>query len=201
MNAATDAYTLQRPSTLYWCHNIKSLSCLEISSVTLTPMSSPESNLSTGLLTSPPAKPALLPLKPSEGCSIPRPRVNTLRFLFLSASLLFAVPGPLFSVVYDFHFYCCFSAFVLNKHSVPFVYASQSLFPWPSTQAGSISTKPQSTDIFDMVPFSPVTPLMPTLASNGCPPPPPTTLPPDISECDCIRSRLNLIHMCVIKHI
>uniref|UniRef100_A0A3Q3JXX4 PTB domain-containing engulfment adapter protein 1 n=1 Tax=Monopterus albus TaxID=43700 RepID=A0A3Q3JXX4_MONAL len=45
--------------------------------------------------------------------------------------------------------------------------------------AGSISMKPQSTDIFDMVPFSPVTPLVPTLASNGCPPPPPTTLPPD----------------------
>lgn len=43
--------------------------------------------------------------------------------------------------------------------------------------------KPQSTDIFDMVPFSPVTPLVPTPASNGCPPPPPTTLPPDISEC------------------
>lgn len=42
--------------------------------------------------------------------------------------------------------------------------------------------KPQSTDIFDMVPFSPVTPLVPMLASNGCPPPPPTTLPPDISE-------------------
>lgn len=48
--------------------------------------------------------------------------------------------------------------------------------------AGSISMKPQSTDIFDMVPFSPVTPLVPTPASNGCPPPPPTTLPPDISK-------------------
>uniref|UniRef100_A0A3Q4MY68 GULP PTB domain containing engulfment adaptor 1a n=1 Tax=Neolamprologus brichardi TaxID=32507 RepID=A0A3Q4MY68_NEOBR len=33
--------------------------------------------------------------------------------------------------------------------------------------AGSISMKPQSTDIFDMVPFSPVTPLVPTPASNG----------------------------------
>lgn len=49
-------------------------------------------------------------------------------------------------------------------------------------QAGSISMKPQSTDIFDMVPFSPGTPLVPTQASNGCPPPPPTSLPPDISE-------------------
>ncbi|XP_078030478.1 PTB domain-containing engulfment adapter protein 1 isoform X1 [Epinephelus lanceolatus] len=122
INAANEAYMLQRPSALFWCHSIKSLSCLEISSVTLTPMSSPESNLSSGLLTPPPAKPALLPPKPTEGCSIPRPR------------------------------------------------------------AGSISMKPQSTDVFDMVPFSPVTPLVPTMASNGCPPPPPTTLPPDIRK-------------------
>ncbi|XP_022596851.1 PTB domain-containing engulfment adapter protein 1 isoform X2 [Seriola dumerili] len=122
INAANEAYMLQRPSSLFWCHSIKSLSCLEISSVTLTPMSSPESNLSAGLLTPPPAKPALLPPKPTEGCSIPRPR------------------------------------------------------------AGSISMKPQSTDVFDMVPFSPVSPLVPTLASNGCPPPPPTTLPPDIRK-------------------
>ncbi|XP_053185240.1 PTB domain-containing engulfment adapter protein 1 isoform X3 [Scomber japonicus] len=122
INAANEAYMLQRPSSLFWCHSIKSLSCLEISSVTLTPMSSPESNLSAGLLTPPPAKPALLPPKPTEGCSIPRPR------------------------------------------------------------AGSISMKLQSTDVFDMVPFSPVTPLMPTMTSNGCPPPPPTTLPPDIRK-------------------
>uniref|UniRef100_A0A8C3A978 PTB domain-containing engulfment adapter protein 1 n=1 Tax=Cyclopterus lumpus TaxID=8103 RepID=A0A8C3A978_CYCLU len=45
--------------------------------------------------------------------------------------------------------------------------------------AGSVSTKPLSTDVFDMVPFSPVTPLVPTVASNGLiiiifvsPPPP-----------------------------
>uniref|UniRef100_A0A3Q2DJ34 PTB domain-containing engulfment adapter protein 1 n=1 Tax=Cyprinodon variegatus TaxID=28743 RepID=A0A3Q2DJ34_CYPVA len=38
-------------------------------------------------------------------------------------------------------------------------------------QAESISMKLQSTDVFDMVPFSPVTPLVPTKASNGsvCP--------------------------------
>uniref|UniRef100_A0A3Q3VUY7 PTB domain-containing engulfment adapter protein 1 n=1 Tax=Mola mola TaxID=94237 RepID=A0A3Q3VUY7_MOLML len=48
--------------------------------------------------------------------------------------------------------------------------------------AHGISMKPQSTDIFDMIPFSPVTPMVPTPASNGCPPPPPTTLPPDISK-------------------
>nr|XP_057938028.1 PTB domain-containing engulfment adapter protein 1 isoform X2 [Doryrhamphus excisus] len=120
VNEANEAYMLQRPSSLFWCHNINS--CLEISSVTLTPMSSPESNLSTGLLTPPPAKPTFLPPKPPEGCSIPRPR------------------------------------------------------------AGSISVKPQSTDMFDMVPFSPATPLVPTQVSNGCPPPRPTTLPSNIGK-------------------
>ncbi|MEQ2261512.1 hypothetical protein XENORESO_011454 [Xenotaenia resolanae] len=122
IDAANETYMLQRPSSLFWFHSIKSLSYLEISSVTLTPMSSPDSNMSTGLLTPPPAKPTVPPPKATEGFSIPRPR------------------------------------------------------------AGSVSMKPQSTDIFDMVPFSPVTPLVPTKASNGCPPPPPTTLPPDISK-------------------
>nr|XP_061799789.1 PTB domain-containing engulfment adapter protein 1-like [Nerophis lumbriciformis] len=107
INEVNEAYMLQRPSSLFWCHDINS--CLETSSVTLTPMSSPDSNLSTGLLTPPPAKSTFLPPKPSEGFSVPRPR------------------------------------------------------------AGSISTKPQSTDIFDMVPFSPGTVLVPTQASNGCP--------------------------------
>ncbi|XP_061548855.1 PTB domain-containing engulfment adapter protein 1 isoform X3 [Phycodurus eques] len=119
INEANEAYMLQRPSSLFWCHDINS--CLEISSVTLTPMSSPESNLSIGLLTPPPAKSTFLPLKPPEGCSVPRPH------------------------------------------------------------AGSISTKPQSTDIFDMVPFSPGTVLVPTQASNGCPTPP-TKLPPNIGK-------------------
>uniref|UniRef100_A0A8C5BXN7 GULP PTB domain containing engulfment adaptor 1a n=1 Tax=Gadus morhua TaxID=8049 RepID=A0A8C5BXN7_GADMO len=119
INSSNEAYMLQRPSSLFWCQNFQSLSCLEISSITLTPMSSPESNFSTGLLTPPPSKPALPPAKSSEGFSIPRPR------------------------------------------------------------AGSGSMKPLSTDVFDMVPFSPVTPLVPLPPSNGCPPPPPATLPPD----------------------
>ncbi|XP_064868691.1 PTB domain-containing engulfment adapter protein 1 isoform X3 [Oncorhynchus nerka] len=122
INSTNEAYMLSRPSSLFWCHNLTSFSCLEISSVTLTPMSSPESNLSAGLLTPPPAKSALLP-KTADGCSIPRPR------------------------------------------------------------AGSISLKPQtSTDVFDMVPFSAVTPLVPIPASNGTPPPPPTTSPSDMSK-------------------
>ncbi|TNN60263.1 PTB domain-containing engulfment adapter protein 1 [Liparis tanakae] len=55
--------------------------------------------------------------------------------------------------------------------------------PLLPVQAGSVSTKPLSTDAFDMVPFSAVTPLVPVVASNGCPPPPPTTtLPPDIRK-------------------
>lgn len=65
---------LQRPSSLFWCHNVTSFSCLEISSVTLTPMSSPDSNLSAGLLTPPPAKPALS--KPPSGACVPRPPVK-----------------------------------------------------------------------------------------------------------------------------
>ncbi|KAF0026149.1 hypothetical protein F2P81_020886 [Scophthalmus maximus] len=59
--------------------------------------------------------------------------------------------------------------------------------------AGSISMKPQSTDVFDMVPFSPVTPLVPTVASNGCPPPPPTTLPPDIRERHVSDSKIDML--------
>ncbi|KAJ8403415.1 hypothetical protein AAFF_G00351870 [Aldrovandia affinis] len=115
INSTNEAYVTTRPSSLFWCHNLASFSCLEISSVTLTPMSSPDSNLSAGLLTPPPAKPALP--KPCNGYSIPRPR------------------------------------------------------------AGSISMKATSTDVFDMVPFSPAPPLTPMPASNGTPPPPPPTRP------------------------
>ncbi|XP_057192737.1 PTB domain-containing engulfment adapter protein 1 isoform X2 [Triplophysa rosa] len=103
INSSNEAYMLQRPSSLFWCHNVTSFSCLEISSVTLTPMSSPDSNLSSGLLTPPPAKAA---------------------------------------------------------DSKP-----------PSGGDGMSSKTP--TDIFDMVPFSPVTPLIPLPASNGSAPPPP----------------------------
>lgn len=88
MNAVDEAYMLRRPSSLFWCDSVTALSCLEISSVTLTPMSSPESNMSGGLLTPPPAKPPLLPPKPSEGCSIPRPRVKLLSCLSPTAACL-----------------------------------------------------------------------------------------------------------------
>lgn len=107
MNAADEAYMLQRPSSLFWCHSVRSLSCLEISSVTLTPMSSPDSNLSAGLLTPPPAKPALLPPKPTEGCSIPRPRVNSF-FFCLSAVCSVAAPEALVSPAFLFLFLLLF---------------------------------------------------------------------------------------------
>lgn len=84
---------LRRPSSLFWFDSITTLSCLEISSVTLTPMSSPESNLSGGLLTPPPAKLPLLPPKPSEGCSIPRPRVKLLFYLPPTAACLSLSPA------------------------------------------------------------------------------------------------------------
>ncbi|XP_077393241.1 PTB domain-containing engulfment adapter protein 1-like isoform X3 [Festucalex cinctus] len=120
LNDANEAYTLQRPSSLFWCHDVNS--CLETSSVTLTPMSSPDSNLSAGLLTPPPAKTAFLAPKPPEGCGDARPR------------------------------------------------------------AGSVSMQPQSTDIFDMVPFSPGGNVLgPTQASNGCPIPP-TSLAPNLGK-------------------
>lgn len=86
INSTNEAYMLQRPSSLFWCHNLTSFSCLEISSVTLTPMSSPDSSISAGVLTPPPSKPALP--KPLTGAGLPRPRVidktnpNILLFFF-----------------------------------------------------------------------------------------------------------------------
>lgn len=82
INSSNEAYMLQRPSSLFWCHNVTSFSCLEISSVTLTPMSSPESNLSSGLLTPPPAKAA--DSKPPSGVSAPRPPVKPFSVYFSS---------------------------------------------------------------------------------------------------------------------
>jgi len=99
INSSNEAYMLQRPSSLFWCHNVTSFSCLEISSVTLTPMSSPDSNLSAGLLTPPPVKPALS--KPPSGASVPRPPVKHFPFTLS----LFVVLVVAFSVVSSFFFY------------------------------------------------------------------------------------------------
>ncbi|XP_037096245.1 PTB domain-containing engulfment adapter protein 1 isoform X4 [Syngnathus acus] len=51
----------------------------------------------------------------------------------------------------------------------------------PVPPAGSVSVQAQSTDIFDMVPFSPGTAPGPTRASNGCPTAP-TAAPPNIGK-------------------
>ncbi|XP_066542501.1 PTB domain-containing engulfment adapter protein 1 isoform X2 [Hoplias malabaricus] len=72
INSTNQDFMLQRPSSLFWCHNLTSFSCLEISSVTLTPMSSPDSSVSAGVLTPPPNKPA--PPKPLTGAGVPRPQ-------------------------------------------------------------------------------------------------------------------------------
>ncbi|TRY83193.1 hypothetical protein DNTS_000687 [Danionella cerebrum] len=93
-----------RPSAFSCCGDVTSLSRLEISSVSLTPVSSPDSSQSESLLTLSPAKPA--PSQPSGH-----------------------------------------------------------LVPW--SRAGSIQVRVPSTDIFDMVPFTPVSPLARRFTCNG----------------------------------
>ncbi|XP_072573007.1 PTB domain-containing engulfment adapter protein 1-like isoform X3 [Paramormyrops kingsleyae] len=55
LNPTNDAFVLERPSLLWWCHSRPLLSCLEMSSVTLTPLGSPDSSLSREPLAMPPA--------------------------------------------------------------------------------------------------------------------------------------------------
>ncbi|XP_039925029.1 PTB domain-containing engulfment adapter protein 1 isoform X3 [Hirundo rustica] len=105
-----DEHMFQRPSTFFWCNNEDSPPCLDISSITLTPRSSPDSRLPPGLLIPPPSKSGLP--KPASEYSCPRPR------------------------------------------------------------AGSVTPKSPSTDIFDMVPFSPISPQSSTPTRNGTQPPP-----------------------------
>ncbi|XP_076871668.1 PTB domain-containing engulfment adapter protein 1 isoform X2 [Brachyhypopomus gauderio] len=102
--------TSQRSSMSSCGDDITSVASLEMSSVTLTPVSSPESNQSTDPLASPLAKPAHF--QTSNVCSVPRPR------------------------------------------------------------AGSIPTRAPSTDIFDMVPFTPTSSMSRIPICNGTPPPP-----------------------------
>ncbi|XP_075612253.1 PTB domain-containing engulfment adapter protein 1 isoform X2 [Balearica regulorum gibbericeps] len=105
-----DEHMFQRPSTFFWCNNEDSPPCLDISSITLTPRSSPDSRIPSGLLIPPPSKSGLP--KPISEYSCPRPR------------------------------------------------------------AGSVTPKSPSTDIFDMVPFSPISPQSSTPTRNGTQPPP-----------------------------
>uniref|UniRef100_A0A8C1CM51 PTB domain-containing engulfment adapter protein 1 n=1 Tax=Cyprinus carpio carpio TaxID=630221 RepID=A0A8C1CM51_CYPCA len=101
-----DSHCSPKPPALSWCgDDVTSLSSLEIASVTLTPVSSPDSSQSASLLTPPSAKPTHS--QPTSGCIVPRPR------------------------------------------------------------AGSIQARAPSTDIFDMVPFTPESPITRRLNCNS----------------------------------
>jgi len=85
-----DEHMFQRPSTFFWCNSEDSPPpCLDISSITLTPRSSPDSRLPAGLLIPPPSKSGLP--KPSSEYSCPRPRVILLckSFLFFDFPVFF----------------------------------------------------------------------------------------------------------------
>ncbi|XP_029790134.1 PTB domain-containing engulfment adapter protein 1 isoform X2 [Suricata suricatta] len=105
-----EPYGFQRCSSSFWHSDDDSSSCLNISSITVTPVNSPDSRLSLGLLIPPPSK-----------CGLPKP-------------------------------------------------ISESSIPRP--HAGSVTPKSPSTDIFDMIPFSPVSHPSSTPTGNGTQPPP-----------------------------
>ncbi|CAD7690476.1 unnamed protein product [Nyctereutes procyonoides] len=105
-----EQHGFQRCSSSFWRSSDDSSSCLNISSVTVTPVNSPDSRLSLGLLIPPPSK-----------CGLPKP-------------------------------------------------ISESSIPRP--HAGSVTPKSPSTDIFDMIPFSPVSHPTSTPTRNGTQPPP-----------------------------
>lgn len=94
-----DEHMFQRPSTFFWCNNEDSPPCLDISSIALTPRSSPDSRLPPGLLIPPPSKSGLP--KPASEYSCPRPRVILLCKSFFSFGVFWFFFGfLLFSVVY-----------------------------------------------------------------------------------------------------
>ncbi|XP_019317349.1 PTB domain-containing engulfment adapter protein 1 isoform X3 [Panthera pardus] len=106
-----EQHGFQRCSSSFWrSSDDDSSSCLNISSITVTPVNSPDSRLSLGLLIPPPSK-----------CGLPKP-------------------------------------------------ISESSIPRP--HAGSVTPKSPSTDIFDMIPFSPISHPSSTPTRNGTQPPP-----------------------------
>ncbi|XP_039102491.1 PTB domain-containing engulfment adapter protein 1 isoform X4 [Hyaena hyaena] len=106
-----EQHGFQRCSSSFWrSSDDDSPSCLNISSITVTPVNSPDSRLSLGLLIPPPSK-----------CGHPKP-------------------------------------------------ISESSIPRP--HAGSVTPKSPSTDIFDMIPFSPISHPSSTPTRNGTRPPP-----------------------------
>ncbi|XP_016127073.1 PTB domain-containing engulfment adapter protein 1-like [Sinocyclocheilus grahami] len=80
-----------KPSALSWSgDDVTSLSSLEISSVTLTPVSSPDSSQSASLLTQPPAKPTHS--QPTSGCIVPQPRAGSIQARVPSTDIFDMVP-------------------------------------------------------------------------------------------------------------
>nr|XP_015099683.1 PTB domain-containing engulfment adapter protein 1 isoform X2 [Vicugna pacos] len=105
-----EQHGFQRCSPSFWRNTDDSSPCLNISSITVTPVNSPDSRLSLGLLIPPPSK-----------CGLPKP-------------------------------------------------VSESSIPRP--HAGSVTPKSPSTDIFDMIPFSPISHQSSIPTRNGTQPPP-----------------------------
>ncbi|XP_055967718.1 PTB domain-containing engulfment adapter protein 1 isoform X2 [Sorex fumeus] len=105
-----EQHGFQRCSSSFWQSSDGSSSCVNISSITVTPVNPPDSRLSLGLIIPPPSKWGLS--KPISGNSIPRPH------------------------------------------------------------AGSMTPKSPSTDIFDMIPFSPTSHPSSLPTRNGTQPPP-----------------------------
>ncbi|XP_054979097.1 PTB domain-containing engulfment adapter protein 1 isoform X3 [Sorex araneus] len=105
-----EQHGFQRCSSSFWQSSNGSSSCVNISSITVTPVNPPDSRLSLGLIIPPPSKWGLP--KPISGNSIPRPH------------------------------------------------------------AGSMTPKSPSTDIFDMIPFSPTSHPSSLPTRNGTQPPP-----------------------------
>ncbi|XP_045874729.1 PTB domain-containing engulfment adapter protein 1 isoform X2 [Meles meles] len=105
-----EQHGFQRCSPSFWRSSGDSPSCLNSSSITVTPVTSPGSRLSLGLLMPPPSK-----------CGLPKP---------------------------------------ISENNIP------------RPHAGTGTPKSPSTDIFDMVPFSPVSHTSSTPTRNGTQPPP-----------------------------
>ncbi|XP_069325786.1 PTB domain-containing engulfment adapter protein 1 isoform X6 [Eulemur rufifrons] len=106
-----EQHGFQRCSPSFWRSSDGSSPCLNISSISVTPVNSPDSRLSLGLLIPPPSK-----------CGLPKP---------------------------------------FSENSIP------------RPHAGSVTPKSPSTDIFDMIPFSPISHQSSSIPTrNGTQPPP-----------------------------
>ncbi|XP_031676594.1 PTB domain-containing engulfment adapter protein 1 isoform X1 [Oncorhynchus kisutch] len=79
LNSSNEAHMLPSPSSMFWGDSVSlnALSFLEMSSVALTPASSPDSSISAGLLTPPPSKPTQPRLPQHYGGCLPPPSKPT----------------------------------------------------------------------------------------------------------------------------